>query len=106
MSLTFNKLRKANSVRSRKMYPQCQEWGETDWGCALAGEAGELCNMFKKRKRGTKSKKVNLEACGKEIADIVLYCDLAAEHLGLSLEEIITQKFNEKSKKMGVDIFL
>ncbi|NJO65998.1 MAG: hypothetical protein HC836_50410, partial [Richelia sp. RM2_1_2] len=54
-------------------------WGEVDWACALAGETGELCNFIKKRRRG---ENIPVEELAKELADIVCYADLLADHLG------------------------
>lgn len=38
---------------------------------------------------------------GKELADVVIYADLWAQHLGLDLEELIRNKFNEVSVRHG-----
>ena len=62
----------------------------------LCGEAGEFANMAKKRKKG---KDIPIKELGKELADIVMYCDLAAASLGISLEEYVIKKFNEVSKR-------
>ena len=62
-----------------------------EWACAMAGEAGEACNVAKKIKRletGTNTAKdpATMDACrtlmGKELADTVIYCDLLAASLG------------------------
>ena len=50
--LTFNKLREANVKRCNKHFHKLNDWSPTDWGCALAGEVGELCNFLKKARRG------------------------------------------------------
>lgn len=75
-----------------------------EWACALAGEAGEVCDAVKKLslfKAGLLRKEATEEGLikniGEEIADTVMYCDLLADHFGFNLEEIIVDKFNRKS---------
>lgn len=45
--LTFSKLRATNVKRCEAVFFGLQSWSPTDWGCALAGEVGELCNKLK-----------------------------------------------------------
>lgn len=44
-------------------------------------------------------KEIDVVAVGKEIADVVTYLDLLATRLGLSLGDIVAQKFNEVSDR-------
>ncbi len=98
--LTFEKFSEFNRTRSEVYFPDCAKWEEAHWGNALAGEAGELCNIIKKRHRGWKeSDNISDEEVGKEIADIICYCDLLAGKVGLRLEDILIQKFNEVSDR-------
>jgi NTP pyrophosphatase (non-canonical NTP hydrolase) len=110
-SLTFAKLRKVNVARCEKHFHKLDDWSESDWACALAGEVGEFCNFIKKRRRaqddlfikysGKKAPKGKFkEDCKKEIGDIIAYLDLNAAKLGLTLEECIRDKFNEVSKRV------
>src|SRR5579872_3640171 len=96
--LTFDKFRKANLKRCEKHFHKLEEWSLTDWGCAVAGEVGEACNICKKIKRGDFPTSPELimaqQLLGKEIADAVTYLDLLAARAGLSLDEILIQKFN------------
>jgi NTP pyrophosphatase (non-canonical NTP hydrolase) len=66
--INFDQLRRANVARY-KDYP-CDNWTLTDWGCCLAGEVGEMCNLLKKRKLG---KDVDPAEIAKEIADVIIY---------------------------------
>jgi NTP pyrophosphatase (non-canonical NTP hydrolase) len=94
--LTFRRLRKQNVARCVERYHALDDWSTLEWAGTICGEAGEFANMTKKRKRG---KKIPLRELGKELADIVTYCDLAAASLGLDLEEFIVLKFNEVSNR-------
>lgn len=103
MGLDLLELRKANVARCVTAFHPLDEWSETDWGCALAGEVGELCNLLKKRKRG---QDVPLKAVMDEIADVVIYADLLAARLGVHLSGPIRDKFNEVSERVGSDVRL
>ena len=74
------------------------------WGCALAGEVGELCNVLKKYERQlpTDPTPDDLRAAiGKEIADVAIYLDLLAAWFDYDLARLIERKFNESSKRLG-----
>lgn len=106
--LTFHRFQRTNAKRSRKVFPQCKEWSLAEWSNALAGEAGEVCNLTKKMARddGTRNRKKDLEELGKEIADVVCYASLLASACGFDLEDITIQKFNEVSKRKDSKIRL
>ena len=95
-SLTFRRLREQNSARCVEKYHKLDAWSTLEWAGALCGEAGEFANIAKKRKKG---KDIPIKELGKELADIIMYCDLAAASLGISLEEYVIKKFNEVSKR-------
>lgn len=79
-------------------------WGPMQWGCALAGEVGELCNFLKKYERQMPSDPTPDELfadISKEIADVFIYLDLLASTFDLDLARIISSKFNATSKKFG-----
>jgi NTP pyrophosphatase (non-canonical NTP hydrolase) len=100
--LTFKKLKSANRRRNREAFDG-GGWTASDWGNALAGEVGEACNFIKKMRRGDQ---IAMKDIGKELADVVTYADLLAQHLGLDLEECVRQKFNEVSARHGSEIRL
>lgn len=105
-SLQFNQLRKANDRRAIEVFGHeagLEDWSPAEWTNALAGEAGELCNLTKKMLRDGN---ISREEIGKEIADVVIYADLVALRLGLKLEDLVRQKFNEVSDRRGSDIKL
>lgn len=103
LPLTFERLAEVNGARSRVSFAQCSDWTLGDWGCALAGETGELCNKLKKLRRG---EKVPNEALAEELADVVLYADLIAGQLGIDLGEAVRCKFNSVSAKRGAEEYL
>lgn len=101
MDTTFDQLRQANVARYKDY--TCDDWTPTDWGCCLAGEVGELCNLLKKLKLG---KPIDRTEIAKEIADAVIYADILAEKLGFDLGQVVRDKFNEVSTRVGSDVFL
>lgn len=106
MSLDFQQLRNANVKRceeSFKMHGGVEGWSETDWGCAAAGEMGELCNLLKKRRRG---EDIPVSEVMKELADVIIYLDLLAAKLHVQLSGPIRDKFNEVSDRVGSPVKL
>jgi NTP pyrophosphatase (non-canonical NTP hydrolase) len=87
-----------NYLRNISSWPQeWWDWSLGDWGCAAAGEVGEMCNKIKKRANG---KRIDTAVIGEEIADAVTYLDLIATRLGLDLGTILVNKFNKVSKRV------
>jgi len=70
------------------------------WGCALAGEVGEACNLIKKYERD--GKKINVRL-GEELADVFIYLELTARYFGINLEDEIIKKINIINKKVMID---
>jgi NTP pyrophosphatase (non-canonical NTP hydrolase) len=94
--LTFKQLRKANIARCTKDIRPLDSWTPLEWGGALAGETGELCNFLKKLRRGEKIKKKKIAY---ELADVITYADLLAAALDIDLGEAVREKFNIVSKR-------
>ncbi len=103
--LTFEQLREANARRNQDAFPTCRDWSATDWVLAITGEVGELANLVKKQKRDGMTVERQQEIA-KELADVVLYADLLADHLGVDLGAVVALKFNEVSVRRGSDIRL
>lgn len=101
-ALTFDALRAANMERCVTAFGGHDDWEPERWALATFGEAGEACNALKKLIRGDGS----VEDVGHEIADMVIYADLWAARMGLSLGEIIARKFNIVSDRVGSEIRL
>lgn len=102
--LLFTVLRHANVDRceSAVFNHKLNDWTPAQYGCALAGEVGELCNLIKKDFRGLD--KVTKKELADEIADVAIYLDLLAARLGISLGRAISDKFNATSVKRGSHI--
>jgi len=115
--LNFNKLKNVNKARCIKDFGQdLNGWTIDQWTNAIAGETGEACNFAKKLNRLVNNIKGNKASdgdeseirikLGKELADVVIYCDLAASSLDLNLGDLVKLKFNEKSDEIGSSIKL
>lgn len=85
------------------------EWSVGDWGNALSGEVGELCNLLKKIRRieceiqqaeATDIHELT-ERAGLEIADVYFYLDLVAQRIGVNLYDVLVKKFNAISVREG-----
>jgi NTP pyrophosphatase (non-canonical NTP hydrolase) len=114
--LTFGRFSSTNLARAKRWHDGgIAMWSVSDWLMAMAGEAGEACNAGKKLRR-IEEQIVNLRAdperqisdrqsalikIVEELADTVIYCDLVAARIGMSLSEGITKKFNEVSERYG-----
>lgn len=108
--LNFDDFRRANGARCLRWHPDgITSWSQSDWAVAIAGEAGEMCNVVKKLNRlrdglvGNHGEDVShaqlIAKLGKELADVVIYCDLLAQREGLNLGELVRLKFNEVSER-------
>lgn len=104
----LKRFREANVRRCVKGFGHAlEDWSGLEWGGALAGEAGELCNVLKKIRReeqglaGSRVKGDHVEKIAEEIADVICYADLLAARYGIDLEEAIVKKFNFISQKLN-----
>lgn len=101
--LGLRAFRRANVQRCEDGFFALESWSPTDWGCALAGEVGELCNLIKKMRRG---QEVALSDVADEMVDVFTYLDLLAARLGISLADHVPKKFNEVSRRVNSKCFL
>lgn len=116
MSLTFNRLRKANIARlptfknkhgqPAHSEPDGSDWSPAQWLQALAGEMGEYANLRKKYERGDIDELTFYKEARKELADIQIYLDLLAFRLGIDLGQATVEKFNEVSDRINSQIYL
>ena len=70
----------------------------------LMEEFGELCSAIKKADRPTAdvgNVPLDKDSVASEIADVFIYLDLVAMHLGVDLTKAVTNKFNATSEKYG-----
>lgn len=104
--LSFNALRKVNLDRVTAFGHGGIDdgWNEAEWGNAIAGEVGELCNVLKKFIRQAENDPdpdTLRTMAGKELADVVIYADLIAARLHVDLGDEVRAKFNEVSERHG-----
>lgn len=107
--LTFEMLRASNVTRCVRWHPKgINSWSLSDWAVAMAGEAGEACNVIKKLNRerdglggNSVSEQQLRDALGDEIADTLIYLDLLAAAAGIDLAEAVKRKFNAVSVRMS-----
>lgn len=103
MSLSFDELRDANVRRCEDVFHGLGDWSLTDWGCAMAGEVGEACNLIKKTRRG---ENIDPDDIAEEVADVIIYADLLLARMGKDLGECVRAKFNKVSQRRGSEIRL
>jgi NTP pyrophosphatase (non-canonical NTP hydrolase) len=116
--MKFADLEQANRLRlpqfkNRKGQPAHTEanghdWSIAEWTNAMAGEAGEACNIAKKIIRGDYEgdEELGVRLLLEEIADVVIYADLCCQRVGGNMEHAVWQKFNEVSLRVGSDVVL
>lgn len=116
VSLTFDDLRAANLKRlplfknSRGEVAHSEadgsDWSNGEWLTAVCGELGELANLVKKVRRGDFTIEEARADLAKELADVQIYLDILAFRLGVDLGQATVEKFNEVSRRVGVDVKL
>jgi NTP pyrophosphatase (non-canonical NTP hydrolase) len=116
LGLTFTRLRSGNTQRlplfknrlgePAHSQPDGSDWTIAEWGNAMAGEAGEACNIAKKIRRGdfAENPELGFQLLLEEIADVIIYADIMAFRAGGSLGEAVKFKFNKTSVRVGCDI--
>jgi NTP pyrophosphatase (non-canonical NTP hydrolase) len=92
-----------------------ESWSVAEWTNAIAGELGEAANLTTKLLRHRDGvpgnhKPEDLDTASlrrraaQELADAVIYADLAVQALGLDLTDVIREAFNAKSEQLGCGI--
>lgn len=112
--MKFETLRKANRLRlpqfkNRKgeyvhTKADGSDWALSAWSNAVAGEAGELCNLIKKIERGDHTLEEVREEVAYEIADVITYLDILALRCGIDMGDATRVKFNIVSERVGVNV--
>lgn len=111
--LRFETLRLASADRlaTTEKFRNCAEWTYSDWACAMAGEAGEVCDVIKKYNRGDYGEtplgfKKFQQDLSNEIADTITYLDLLANAAGIDMAKAVINKFNEVSDRTNSKVHL
>lgn len=102
----LQQLKEANKKRCPEFGHQLEDWNLPDWGNAVAGEVGELCNVLKKIHRGdyTLQQANAKELIADEAADIIIYLDLLCQRAGVNLQTAVVNKFNKVSERIKSDV--
>lgn len=69
----------------------------------LAGEGGEICDLFKKKLYGT-LKPINREDLVKELGDLYWYFHSMLVHQQISLEEVLEANMAKLAQRYGVQL--
>lgn len=104
----MRQLRIANQVRQQR-WEAGNDFSVLYFSNALAGEAGELCNVIKKLERAkitSIGSKATIADAAEELADVVIYADLLAAKLGIDLKTAVISKFNATSEKYGLGVYM
>ena len=64
-----------------------------NWALGISGEAGEYCELIKKRHFHGKG--LDTQEAKKELGDVLYYVAMAASNLGVSLEDIAQANVNK-----------
>ena len=99
--LTFDAFQETNALRCQTKFTTCADWSLNDWAVALVGEAGEMCNLLKKVRRGDFPLEKVRDEIVKELADIITYADLMMTELDAKTSFELIGKFNEVSQRVG-----
>ena len=85
-----------------------EEWSLSDWGVALAGEMGELCDVIKKLNRdldgaigNKKTREQLLRDLADEAHDVLAYLVLLCARAEIDLVGASVCKFNQVSERNG-----
>lgn len=112
MNLTT--FQRTNAARGERWHHgDLRQWSLLEWAGAMAGEAGEACNVAKKIRR-IQLELPNREAglsvadsealeakLAREVADTIIYGLLLMSALGKDASEVIADVFNQKSEEYG-----
>lgn len=99
---TFRQFQALNARRCDEAFEHgVDDWPVQNWALAIAGEAGELCNLVKKVIRGDFTLTEKRQDILREVADVITYCDLLMSHLDADTRDEVMRKFEEVSSRIG-----
>lgn len=104
----FSRMNRARCEAPNGFNHQLSSWSTSDWFTAIMGELGEAANVAKKLNRvrdgipGNKKSAEELrDDLRKELGDVFVYLDLAAQSLGFNIGDAAKEVFDAKSKDIG-----
>ena len=108
----LKRLRHANAARA-KIWKYTGTDADTFMATELAEEVGEVLGAVKKLHRsrygivGNKKTEQELsQNLSEEIGDVMVCLDRLSNLFGIDIEQVTREKFNAKSKEVGIDIFV
>lgn len=99
--MTFREFQDMNAARSSAVFHVAEAWPLQNWLLAVAGETGEACGYMKKVLNGKMTIEDARPHILKELADIITYADLAVSCLGADTGQVVWDKFEEVSQRVG-----
>lgn len=99
--ISFDELRQKNIERCPHYGFTVEEKSPMEWLDRVWDEILELCEKAELHDTGFDTPTRDI---GKEIADVVTFCDLLATRYGLNLGKLVLDKFNEVSDRVGSDV--
>ena len=113
--MSFEILSELNNRRAGEAYHDIEAWSPMQWGCAVAGEVGELCNLLKKLERlnsnDVEALSEIIDGIPDEVADVIIYLDLLLKRCNLAtgrkdtLSQAVARKFDKTSRKIGSAVY-
>ena len=104
--MTFKEFQEANRTRCERDFHRPRPWPVPLWCLAIAGEAGELCNLVKKIERGDFTLAEKRQDILEEVADVITCCDLLMTFLDADTATELRRKFNIVSERIHSSVTL
>ena len=98
--LTFQRLSEVNLDRCIDVFRQSLDWTHSEWATAMAGKSSAARSLIRRSRLG---EDIAPSYIVKELAELVIYADLLATRLGLSLGACVRDRFNEVSEQREYD---
>lgn len=109
----FSRINRERCESAQGFNQPLSSWSPAEWTNATLGELGEAANLTKKISRHDLSlignfkeqdqdKAILVQRARKELADTIIYGDLAIQALGGNTSEELREKFNDKSHELGL----
>lgn len=95
--ISFDELRQKNITRCPDYGFAVEDKSPVEWFDRVWDEVLELAHAVESHDTSTRD-------IGKEIADVVTFCDLLATRYGFNLDKLVLDKFNEVSERVGSDV--
>lgn len=114
--LDLRRFQDVNAARGRRWHHgDLSQWSPLEWAGAMAGEAGEACNVAKKLRRlalSLPNRESGLQQSdadalrvklAREVADTMIYGLLIFSLLEIDASDVIAEVFDQKSVEYGFD---